>query len=77
LVKLFERATSADSKDEDIVLTLEITDRMNSRRRFCVEGIEYFKQLFKSYDIKVISKCMSLLEACVKNCNQHFHRYVC
>ena len=77
LVKLFEKVTQADSTEDDIMLTLQITDRMNQRRRYCVEGIEYFKQLFKSTDVKTITKTMNLLEACVKNASIHFHRYVC
>ncbi|OMJ85097.1 hypothetical protein SteCoe_13689 [Stentor coeruleus] len=77
LIDLFEKATSEDIKDPDVGVNLEITDMMSSRRRYCLEGIEYFKQLFKSTDLKTISLTMTLLETCVKNCNIHFHRYVC
>jgi hypothetical protein len=47
LVKLFERATNPLSSEVDLTTILDICDRINSRRRSCVEGIEYFKQLFK------------------------------
>ncbi|OMJ84938.1 hypothetical protein SteCoe_13844 [Stentor coeruleus] len=77
LIDLFEKATSEDIKEPDVGINLEIADMMNSRRRYCLEGIEYFKQLLKSTDLKTIDLTMTLLETCVKNCNVHFHRYVC
>ncbi|OMJ70550.1 hypothetical protein SteCoe_31452 [Stentor coeruleus] len=77
LIDLFEKATSEDIKEPDVGVNLEITDMMSTRRRYCLEGIEYFKQLFKSTDLKTIDLTMTLLETCVKNCNIHFHRYVC
>mmetsp|Transcript_10345 Transcript_10345/g.10301 ORF Transcript_10345/g.10301 Transcript_10345/m.10301 type:complete len:118 (+) Transcript_10345:3-356(+) len=76
LIDLFEKATSDDLKEPDYGLNIEIADRMNSRRRYCLEGIEYFKQLFRSSDLKTIELTLSLLETCVKNCNSHFHRYL-
>jgi hypothetical protein len=33
LVDLFERATAEDMRDPDYTLNLEITERMNQRRR--------------------------------------------
>ncbi|OMJ92014.1 hypothetical protein SteCoe_5331 [Stentor coeruleus] len=77
LIDLFEKATSEDIKEPDVGVNLEIADMMNSRRRYCLEGIEYFKQLLKSTDLKTIDLTMTLLETCVKNCNVNFHRYVC
>jgi len=75
-VDLFERATGEDKRDPDVALNLEIADRMNQSRRNCAEGIEYFKQLLTSSDLRTINLTMHLLDTCVKNCGMHFHRYV-
>jgi len=80
LVDLFERATAEEVREPDYTLHLEITERMNQRRRYMAEGIEYFKQLLKSSDLKTINLTLAvtatqLIDTCLKNCNINFHRY--
>jgi hypothetical protein len=75
LVDLFERATGESKREPDFALNLEIADRLNQSRRACAEGIEYFKQLLSSSDLRTVNLAMNLLDTCVKNCGMHFHRY--
>jgi hypothetical protein len=60
LVDLFERATAEEVREPDYTLHLEITERMNQRRRYMAEGIEYFKQLLKSSDLKTINLTLAV-----------------
>ena len=60
LVDLFEQATAEEVREADYALHLEITERMNQRRRYMAEGIEYFKQLLRSSDLKTVNLTLAV-----------------
>lgn len=77
LRKMFEIVSDGSANAQDPELVADITHRMNSTRRCCIEGVEYFKQLFTNTDLKVITKSMALLEHVVKNAGIMFHIQIC
>ena len=50
---MFEIVSDGSAKAQDPELVGDITHRMNSTRRYCIEGVEYFKQLFTNTDLAV------------------------
>jgi len=62
LVDLFERATAEEVREADYALYLEITERMNQRRRYMAEGIEYLKSLIRSNDLKTVNLTLAVYD---------------